>query len=105
LGLLFLTPLTARGIVAGKGAAQTLRTFTLWVAVLPILMVPLLMGGVSWMEGLSAIMIEFCATALCLAAGLVASSLAKVAAIAFILAPVLGGFLLAVFGYGLLDCC
>ena len=31
LGLLFLTPLNARGIVAGKALAQGLRDFTLWL--------------------------------------------------------------------------
>src|SRR5579864_2928278 len=30
LGLLFLTPLSASGIVAGKAMVVTLRTFTLW---------------------------------------------------------------------------
>jgi ABC-type Na+ efflux pump permease subunit len=37
LGLLFLTPLSAGGIVAGKAMAQGLRACTLWLAALPLL--------------------------------------------------------------------
>jgi len=98
LGLLFLTPLTAGGIVAGKGAIQSLRTLTLWLAVLPVLVVPVLTGGVSWTDGVTAITIEFCATVLCLAAGLLASSSARGAGATFVLAEVLGCILVSIFG-------
>ncbi len=77
LGLLFLTPLTARGVVAGKGAAQALRALTLWLTILPVLTIPFLTGGVSWGDAASAAAIEFCAGVICLAGGLAASSLAK----------------------------
>lgn len=46
LGLLFLTPLNAESIVAGKIVAHGLRAFTLWLAVLPILTIPFITGGV-----------------------------------------------------------
>jgi ABC-type transport system involved in multi-copper enzyme maturation permease subunit len=86
LGLLFLTPLSAGGIVAGKSLVQALRAFTLWLAVLPILILPFTTGGVTWFDALTALSLEFCATVLCLAAGLIASSLAKERNTAFVLA-------------------
>src|SRR5437773_2317321 len=59
LGLLFLTPLTARGIVMAKGLAHGLRAITLCLAVLPVLMIPFLMGGVSWQEALLSLATNF----------------------------------------------
>src|SRR5208283_2769101 len=50
LGLLFLTPLKGTDIVVAKGLVHGLRAITLWFAVLPVLTVPFLMGGVSWTE-------------------------------------------------------
>ena len=72
LGLLFLTPLTAMGIVIGKGLVQVFRAFTLWLAVLPVLIIPCLSGGVTSGDIYSALTIEFCVTLLCLSAGLLA---------------------------------
>lgn len=86
LGLLFLTGLTPAGIVLGKSLVQALRAFTLWVAVLPVLTIPFLTGGVSWTNAISAVTMEFCVAVLCLAGGLLASTLAKARAIAFALA-------------------
>jgi ABC-type Na+ efflux pump permease subunit len=97
LGLLFLTPLSAGGIVAGKALAQGLRAFTLWLAVLPILAIPFLTGGITWFDALSALSLEFCATVLCLAAGLLASSLARERNTAFLLAFLLGALFLCLF--------
>ena len=105
LGLLFLTLLTAMGIVLGKGLVQALRALTLWLAVLPVLTIPFLMGGIGRTEVFRAIAIEFCATILCLAAGLLASSLTKSRGAAFLLALVFGvNFvnLLAMFLFGCL---
>ena len=48
LGLLFLTPLKGTDIVVAKGLAHGLRAVTLWLAVLPVLTIPFLLGGVSW---------------------------------------------------------
>ena len=53
LGLLFLTRLNAQDIVAAKTAAQALRALTLWLAVLPVLAIPFLMGGVSSVKSVS----------------------------------------------------
>jgi len=97
LGLLFITPLSAGGIVAGKALALALRAFTLWLAVLPILMIPFLTGGVTWLDALSAFSLEFCATVLCLAAGLLASSMSKERNTAFLLAFVFAAVFLLLF--------
>jgi ABC-type Na+ efflux pump permease subunit len=86
LGLLFLTPLTASGIVVGKILAQVLRALTVWLAVVPVLAIAFLTGGATWTDVLSFLVIELCAGMLCLAAGVLASSLTESRAIAFILA-------------------
>jgi ABC-type Na+ efflux pump permease subunit len=90
LGLLFLTPLSAGGIVTGKALAQAMRAFNLWLAVTPVLTIPFLTGGVTRYDGLCALSIEFCATVLCLGAGLLASTFAKERNSAFILGFLLG---------------
>jgi ABC-type transport system involved in multi-copper enzyme maturation permease subunit len=97
LGLLFMTPLSAGGIVAGKALAQGLRAFTLWLAVLPILAIPFMTGGLTWFDAFSALSLEFCATVLCLAAGLLASSLAQGRNAAFLLAFLFGACFLFLF--------
>jgi ABC-type Na+ efflux pump permease subunit len=86
LGLLFMTPLTASGIVLGKILAQTLRAVTFWLAVLPVLTIPFLYGGITWADVAGFLIIEVCAGMICLAAGVLASSLTDHRAIAFILA-------------------
>jgi ABC-type Na+ efflux pump permease subunit len=48
LGLLFLTNLNARQIIFAKAIAHGLRAVTLWAAVLPVMALPLLLGGVDW---------------------------------------------------------
>ena len=77
LGLLFLTRLNAQDIVAAKTAAQALRALTLWLAVLPVLAIPFLMGGVSWIEAVLSAAINFSAICWALAAGLLASAWSK----------------------------
>lgn len=98
LGLLFLTGLTPAGIVLGKSLVQALRAFTLWVAVLPVLTIPFLTGGVSWMGAIYAVTLEFCVGVLCLAGGLLASTLAKARAIAFALALTFAFAFVVIFG-------
>lgn len=97
LVLLFLTPLTSRGIVAGKVLAQVLRAFTLWLAVLPVLIIPFLAGGVSMVNASGILSAEFSAILLCLGGGLLASSFAKQRASAFILAYLFAWGLLAIY--------
>jgi len=48
LGLLFLTPLSMLDVIAGKAALHVLRALTLFLAALPVLGLPLVLGGVSW---------------------------------------------------------
>ena len=77
LGLLFLTPLTGTDIVVAKGLAHGLRAVTLGVAVVPVLTIPFLLGGVSWIEALLAVLINANAMCWALAAGLLASAWGK----------------------------
>jgi len=51
LGLLFLTPLTAIDVVAGKSIVHVLRSVTLLMASLPVLVLPFMMGGIDWRDG------------------------------------------------------
>ena len=97
LGLLYLTPLSARGVVIGKFTAQALRVLTLWLALLPVLTIPFLTGGVGRGDAFSAVTIEFCTATVCLAAGMAASALAKTRTVAFVLAYLLTGTALAGF--------
>lgn len=77
LGLLFLTPLRARDIVLAKSLAHGLRAATLLLAVLPVITLPLLIGGVSWRQAVASLLLNAAALCLALAAGLVASALSK----------------------------
>jgi ABC-type transport system involved in multi-copper enzyme maturation permease subunit len=91
LSLLFLTPLTAAGIVMGKVAVQAFRTFTIWLTLLPLLVVPFLFGGVSETDVQAAVAIEFCIILICLASGMLATSITKSRSVALVLAWILGG--------------
>jgi ABC-type Na+ efflux pump permease subunit len=97
LGLLFLTGLTPAGIVVGKSLVQGLRAFTMWVAVLPALAIPFLSGGVTWVQTIAAVRLEFCTAVYCLSAGLLASTLARKRAMAIALSLLLASLLLWVF--------
>jgi ABC-type Na+ efflux pump permease subunit len=97
LGLLFLTPLNAGGIVAGKSLIGALRAFTLWLAMLPIVIIPFLAGGMTWFDAFSALSLELCGTVLCLGSGLLASSLARERNTAFVLAYVFGALFFYLF--------
>ncbi len=97
LGLLFLTPLTAGGIVAGKGLAQALRAMTLWVSVAPVLTIPFVMGGIGWADASAFLALEFSVLVLCLAAGLLASTLVKGRGAAFVVALLLAAIIVSVF--------
>jgi len=74
LGLLFLTRLRPHDVVIAKGMAHGLRAMTLWLAVLPALMIPFLLGGVGWREALLSVMVNLSAMCWALAAGLLASA-------------------------------
>jgi ABC-type transport system involved in multi-copper enzyme maturation permease subunit len=73
LGLLFLTPLKPRDIVIAKSLVHTLRALSLLLAALPVLAIPLLLGGVTWMDLARAALMDFSAVVLALTTGLLAS--------------------------------
>jgi ABC-type transport system involved in multi-copper enzyme maturation permease subunit len=89
LGLLFLTPLKGTDVVVAKGLAHGLRAVTLGLAVLPVLTIPFLLGGVSWVEAVLSVVVNANAICWALAAGLLASAWSKTWLRAFLLAAVL----------------
>ena len=89
LGLLFLTPLKGPDIVVAKGVAQGLRAMTLGLAVLPVLTIPFLLGGVSWTEASLSVILNANAMCWALAAGLLASAWSKAWLRALLLAAIL----------------
>ena len=97
LGLLVLTSLNTPTIVASKALVHIVRGATFWMVSLPILVMPLLLGGVTWIDLASAFALEFCALLLALASGLLASSLTGMAARGYWL-----GELIALFCAGLM---
>lgn len=101
LGLLFMTPLSAEGIVIGKCCVQVLRAWCLWLSILPVLTVPFLLGGVTWTNLLAAILIELCVAFLALAAGLLIASTTKIRVLAIILAEITALIFVYLFGGGL----
>ena len=74
LGLLFLTPLTSTGIVIGKSVVHSLRALTLYLTMLPLLVIPVMLGGVTAQDGWMAALLNLGALMLALAAGLLASA-------------------------------
>jgi ABC-type transport system involved in multi-copper enzyme maturation permease subunit len=99
LGLLFLTPLKARDIVLAKGLAHGLRAFTLWAAIIPVMTIPFLLGGVSWHEAVMCCLVNFSALCWALAAGILASSAGKAWLRCLLLAYAFGLMFFCVFGY------
>jgi ABC-type Na+ efflux pump permease subunit len=73
LGLLFLTPLKAREIVIGKCLIHGVRSLTLLVATVPMLALPVMMGGVTAGQLFSTVAYDLSALCVALAAGIFAS--------------------------------
>ena len=78
LGLLFMTPLTGADVVIAKGFAHGLRALSLLLAVLPVLTIPFLIGGVSGVEAIMSALIDLGAMCWALSAGLLASASSRV---------------------------
>ena len=74
LGLLFLTPLKPLQITVAKTLAQSVRGFMLWLATLPVIVLPLLMGGVTATQAFLSFLINATSFCLALGAGIWASS-------------------------------
>jgi ABC-type transport system involved in multi-copper enzyme maturation permease subunit len=94
LGLLFLTPLTAQGIVLAKSVSHALRSLSLVLVVLPVMALVFLLGGVGWKQVVLALMLDVNALMMGLAAGILASALnrewGRSAALALLLFFIMG---------------
>jgi len=119
LGLLFLTPLTPLDVILGKSGVHILRVLTLFVAALPILGMPFVLGGVAWQMAVPAVADLAGAVLMGIAAGLYASIkggstiqvMVRAEAYSLVLAPIAamfhsiadailrGAFAIGVFGF------
>lgn len=96
LPLLFLTPLKPPSIVWAKSAAHGLRALSLWLAVVPVLAICLVAGGLGWTEIVISVLVNFSAICMAMAAGLVASAFSRIWTRALAVAMLLAfGFFLA----------
>ena len=77
LGLLFLTPLKPFEIILGKGTIHAIRALTLIVAVVPVVTVPFVLGGITRSNVVASLVLDSAALLFALAAGLLASSLCR----------------------------
>lgn len=73
--LLFLTPLRPLDIVLGKAFVHGWRALSFLIAALPVLAIPILAGGVGWLDWVRLVLTQGSVLALALTAGLLASSL------------------------------
>ena len=96
MGLLFLTPLSAQQIVVAKASAHSLRILAMVLAAYPVLMLPLLFGGVTWQDAVRLGLLHLASISFALSAGVAASSLtdgwltSRLLALAFALASAMG---------------
>ncbi len=74
LSLLFLTNLRPFDIVLAKATVHALRAFTFWLATLPALTLPFLIGGAGWRHAVLSVLFNFMVLCLALGAGVLASS-------------------------------
>jgi len=98
LGLLFLTPLRIHDVVLAKTTTLFFRTVKVVIAAIPVLMVPLLIGGVPLKFVFFSLVINLLSLIWVLALGVFASSVGRSmmeVAVFAILATVLGGHLFA----------
>ena len=103
LGLLFLTSLSAREIVLAKSLAHALRGTSVWLAVVPVMCIPFMLGGVSWQLVVLFALNSCSLLMLALTAGLAASTWSKERTRALLLAQLLNG--LGLLATGLLFFC
>jgi hypothetical protein len=75
--LLFLTNLRAQEIVLAKAVAHGLRALTLWLATIPLIAVPVLLGGLSWEEIVFSCTLALASILFALSVGVFASACAR----------------------------
>ncbi len=75
LGILLLTPMRAIDVVRAKWVVHGWQAAWLFLAGLPVLMIPFLAGGVGWVDGVYVTLIDASILVMALTAGMVASSL------------------------------
>jgi ABC-type transport system involved in multi-copper enzyme maturation permease subunit len=75
LGLLFLAPLKPSDIVIAKALSNALRAFTLLLAVVPMMALPVVFGGVPAIALVSSMILQMVALCIALSAGILASTL------------------------------
>jgi ABC-type transport system involved in multi-copper enzyme maturation permease subunit len=104
LGLLFLTPLSPFDIVLAKSLVHGWRALMLWLAVLPVLAVPMLIGGVTGQAVMTSALSNFSALCWAMSAGLLASAFSRSRSQALWMAGLftLCGFILQGFVTGLI---
>ncbi len=98
LGLLFLTPLRPVDVGVAKALSGILRAFTLILAVLPVVAIPLLLGGVSGQDLLRAALMNLMALIGAITAGLLASSRCREFSRAALLSLLLAALTLLILG-------
>jgi hypothetical protein len=77
LGLLFLTPLRGWEILLGKMGSHALQVGWAWLAILPVLFLPLLQGGVRWTEAVRLLLALLISLLVSLACGLLWSTVCR----------------------------
>ncbi|HTI69890.1 MAG TPA: hypothetical protein VMF06_07990 [Candidatus Limnocylindria bacterium] len=96
MGLLFLTPLSPFQVVIAKVFAHALRTFTIVATAYPVLVLPLLFGGVTWQDAARVALLQGASLTFALAAGVAASAVtegwlaARLLALAFAVVSAVG---------------
>ncbi|MBC8002386.1 MAG: ABC transporter permease subunit [Opitutaceae bacterium] len=94
-GLLFLTPLRPIDVLLGKLLVHFLEAMILWVSVLPVMVIPFLLGGVTSVDVVSAMILQGTSIVLALLAGLLASVCVRDLKWATALAVIIAAALLA----------
>ncbi len=75
LGLLFLAPLSGRTIVLSKMAVNAVRAFTLLLAVIPMMALPIVFGGIKGQTVTTVVIMQITALCVALSAGILSSTL------------------------------
>ena len=77
IGLLFLTPLRPWELILGKVAVHALRGLTVMAAAVPVLVLPILVGGVGVPDAVRMLLFHLSALGMALASGILASALVR----------------------------